>query len=41
MSRDIRYSLSLSKTPGPGAYEDDYFKLRQKEPQWTVSKSSR
>lgn len=42
MARDMRSSLVLSKTPGPGSYENLAFtKIKSKDPQWSLSKSSR
>ncbi len=42
MARDMHSSLVLSKTPGPGSYDDSsYSKLNSKDPMWSLSKSSR
>lgn len=35
-------SLNLSRTPGPGTYENsNYSTLKNKDPTWSLSKSSR
>lgn len=35
-------SMILSKTPGPGSYDEKYYdKIKSKDPQWSISKSSR
>lgn len=42
MARDMHSSMILSKTPGPGSYDDSiYSKVRSKDPMWSLSKSSR
>lgn len=42
MARDMSSSLILSKTPGPGSYdESSYSKVKSKDPTWSLSKSSR
>lgn len=42
MARDMHSSLILSQTPGPGSYENSsYTKVKSKDPQWSLSKSSR
>lgn len=42
MARDMHSSLILSKTPGPGSYDDSaYGKTKDKDPMWSLSKSSR
>ena len=42
MARDMSSSLFLSKTPGPGSYEEAaYSKVKGKDPMWSLSKSSR
>lgn len=42
MARDMSSSLILSKTPGPGSYdESSYGKVKSKHPTWSLSKSSR
>ncbi len=42
MARDMQSSLILSKTPGPGSYDDStYSKIKSKDPMWSLSKSSR
>lgn len=42
MSRDMHSSMVLSKNPGPGSYdEQSYTKIKSKDPQWSISKSSR
>ena len=42
MSRDMSSSMSLSKTPGPGTYDElAYSRVKDKDPMWSLSKSSR
>ena len=41
VGKDLRDSLIMSKTPGPGNYEQHGEMLKQKAPSWSVSKSSR
>lgn len=42
ISRDMSSSLILSKTPGPGSYNENSFaKIKSKDPQWSMSKSIR
>lgn len=42
MARDMHSSLILSKTPGPGSYDDLAFrKITSNDPVWSLSKSSR
>ena len=42
MARDMHSSMILSKTPGPGSYDDSgYSKVKGKDPMWSLSKSSR
>lgn len=41
MARDMHSSLMLSKTPGPGAYDQISGKIKVKDPSWSLSKSSR
>ena len=40
MARDMRSSMVLPQTPGPGSYENLAF-TKSKDPQWSLSKSSR
>jgi hypothetical protein len=37
----MRNSLADNRTPGPGNYEGDSFKVKEKEPSWSLSKSPR
>jgi hypothetical protein len=42
MARDMHSSMILSKTPGPGSYQESaYTKVKGKDPMWSLSKSSR
>ena len=42
MARDMHSSMILSKTPGPGTYDEfTYSKVKEKDPMWSMSKSSR
>jgi hypothetical protein len=42
MARDMHSSMMLSKTPGPGSYDElSYSRVKDKDPQWSMSKSSR
>lgn len=41
MSREMRNSYADSKTPGPGNYEPDGNKNKNKDPSWSLSKSPR
>ncbi len=37
----MRNSLADSKTPGPGNYDHDATKIKDKDPSWSLSKSPR
>lgn len=41
VSRELRNSYADSKTPGPGNYNPDSSRIKSKDPQWSLSKSSR
>lgn len=42
MARDMHSSMILSKTPGPGSYDEfSYSKVKENDPMWSMSKSSR
>lgn len=40
MGKDLRDSLNLSRTPGPGRYAQEN-KFKEKAPSWSMSKSAR
>lgn len=41
MSREMRNSYADNKTPGPGNYEVDPNKIKEKDPSWSLPKSPR
>ncbi len=41
VGKDLRDSISMSKTPGPGNYEQANNHIKEKAPVWSLSKSAR